>query len=102
MVRILRLRICGHARTRSFTDERTGTGKAFRRAANAQAERGAALAYAGGRSVMATAILRLQRLERRQADREVTLHTPKSVEARSGAESRGLGVEQFSSLCFRD
>lgn len=41
----------------SFTDERTGAGKAFRGAANAQAECGAALALAGGRCAVAAAIL---------------------------------------------
>jgi hypothetical protein len=49
MVWILRRRIRGHARTRSFADKRTGTGQAFRSAANAQAECGADLALAGGR-----------------------------------------------------
>src|SRR5713101_3811547 len=43
----------------SFADERTGTGEAFRRVANAQAECGAALALARGRSLVAAAILRL-------------------------------------------
>src|SRR5208337_4683060 len=90
MVWILCLWIRGHARTRSFADERTGTGKTFRRTANAQAECGAALALARRRSVVAAAILRLQCLERGQADREVALPAPKSGEARSGAESGGL------------
>lgn len=49
---------------------------------------------------MAAAILRLQCLERGQAGREVALYTPESGEARSGAESGGLGVEQFSPLRF--
>jgi REP element-mobilizing transposase RayT len=43
-------------------------------------------------------ILRLACLERSQADREVALPAPKSGEARFGAESGELGVEQFSSL----
>src|SRR5216684_749457 len=68
MVWILRLWIRGHARTRSFAVKRTGTGQAFRGAPNAQAECGATLALAGGRSVVAAAILRLQCVERRQAD----------------------------------
>jgi len=54
----------------------------------------------GGRFVAAS-ILRLQCLERSQAHREVALHTQESGQARFGGKSRGLGVEQFSSLHFR-
>src|SRR5208283_1880219 len=93
MLWILCLWIRGHARTRSFTDERAGTGKAFGGTANAQAECGAALALAGGRPVVAAALLRLQCLERGQAGRKVALPAPKSGEARSGSESGGVGVE---------
>ena len=57
--------------------------------------------WASPRSAVAAAILRLQCLERGQAGREVTLYPPKSGEARSGGESGGLGVEQFSSLSLR-
>ena len=56
---------------------------------------------AGGRSILATALLRFQLVERGQAGREVALHASQSGEARSGGESGGLGVEQFSSLRVR-
>ena len=104
----------------SFADERTGTGKAFRGAANAQAECGAPLALAGGRSVVAAAILRLHITismfgARPSGSRSCVTCTEirgpqqarfwlagvESGEARSGAESGGLGVEQFSPLSFR-
>jgi REP element-mobilizing transposase RayT len=75
--------------------------EAFRRTSNAQAKCGAALALARRRSAVAAAILRLQCFEQCETDREVAIHAQKSGEARTGAESGRLGVEQFSPLCVR-
>ncbi len=51
--------------------------------------------------VLASLLLRLQCLERQQICGEASLHSPQSGRAWVGRASRGLGLEQFSSLFER-
>src|ERR1039458_1488602 len=102
MVRILRLRIRGHAGTRSPADQRTRTRSALGSAANAQAEHGAPVSSTGRKPVLAAPLLRFQRVDRRQASREITLHPPQPGKTRARRAPRRLAVEQLPPLRFRD
>src|SRR5207302_359257 len=98
VVWILRCWICCHARARSPAHHRTGTGETLACVANVEAECCPADARAGRRFFLAAPILRLQRLERSQADREAALYSSQSGEKRHGSEPGAVGVEQLPAL----
>src|ERR1700719_5129141 len=52
------------------------------------------------RARLAAALLRFQRMEGAQADREAALYAPESGGARVGARTGAVAVEQLSELCF--
>src|ERR1700722_11582081 len=98
MVRVLRRRICSHAGACSSSANRAGADQTLGGVADVETECGETAARARGRAFMAAALLRFQRVELRQADGKAALYSSQSGETRVGAESRGVGVEQFPPL----
>ena len=98
ILRIVRVRLRGHARARAFAGGRTGTGPPGADAAVAEAVRGANLSSAGPRFVLASAVLRLQCMERREVCREAALHPSQSGCSRTGEAAGRLAMEQLPAL----
>ena len=55
----------------------------------------------GGFGLLAAALLRLQCVERKEAERKTNLHAPKSGGPKTGEPSEGLAMEQLVALCER-
>src|SRR5260370_24211209 len=112
-------RVCGRAGTRARAGERAEERYAVEGTASAEAEgftggagkrKGAgagAVAVAvfpdgdGCGGVLAKTVLRLQRVERGEAEREAGIHARESRETKTGAASERLGVEQLVALLER-
>jgi hypothetical protein len=108
-----RSRLGGHAGALSYPDERTEDRHCFPGDAGAEATCGEEVpgktqidkpdaSLEGGiwSSVLADAVLRLQRLQRQEEDPEVTLHASQPGEAEAGNSSGAVAMEQLSLLSF--
>ena len=93
-------RICRHARTHPSPCQRASRGKSFDRHAGRQTafRKACSLAGSGGRRSVATALLRLQRVDRKEENRKASVSTPKSSWARTSCRTRRVALEQLSVL----
>ncbi len=98
LVRLLHSRLRDHARARPPATDRTRAQQHGSRSSDAEAERSAQGSAPSRYGILATSLLRLQRVELREACREVEIHPPQSSQERPCREARGLGVEQLSPL----
>ena len=107
----------GDAESCASVDRRAKEGHAVDSVADAQATRlpedeeertrateGAAFSeisevHHGAATVLAAAVLRFQRVQPQEEERETGVHARESCRARTGEASKGLAVEQFFILC---
>ena len=116
-IRVLASGLCVDAGACAFVGERTEERNAFQDSAGVEAESvagdareekarftgtvGAKVSERTWRveAILAKEILRLQRLEREEAEREIRVHARESGEAETGGASEGLAMEQLVVLC---
>jgi hypothetical protein len=112
---IRRSRLPGHARAFSSSNNRAATGRSIPsdaiaettlRAASHTAIASHAISHkecsgSVAAACMAGSLLRLQRLDRAQANRETALHASQSGKTQTGAGTAAVAVEQFSGLSLR-
>src|SRR5579864_4187899 len=98
LVWMRRRRIRGHARACPPAHRGAGARQALARDSNAQANHFAQAATGGSASILASALLRLSRLERSQTDREAALPPSESGKAWAGGAPGGVEMEQLSAL----
>jgi len=109
--------VCPHAGTRAFADRRTEERERIAGIAGIEAARIASDArkeearfgraaflevrrcHERGPAILATAILRLQRVERCEEEGKTALHARESSDGAAGEASEGVAVEQFFVLC---
>jgi hypothetical protein len=100
-LRPLRVCLCRNAGACPHACQRTGPGYAGANHAVVETVRRTDIGIASSGSVLASAVLRFQCVERAQVHREGPLHSPESGDPRLGRASRRLAMEQFPSLCKR-
>jgi hypothetical protein len=102
LVRVSRDGIRRHARTRPSTTQRTRKRKAIHRTSDAEANHSPSTHLASPRRhLLASPILRLQRMERAQAHREAEIHPSQPGKTRLVREPGRLAMEQFPSPPLR-